>query len=289
MTAQKPRLWMHVGPAKTGTKTIQFTLDRYREVLAGQGVLYPVAPPSNPHTKFKRHHQHFLARAMQAGDAGLVTGYLDRLTPLDDTIISSEGFMNVDPEATLRLAEIVNQRFDCRVLYYVRNPVERANSRAQQSIKTGGTFHERISEMRDSTLSIRRPLEKLAEAYGEDRLVVRKFARDAFVENDLVVDFCHGIERPDLPALMPDRSSQNSSMTMETARNILRYRKETGDSRMIRQDDSRFAEGSTKYALPEEVQRFVWEASEEDRDWLGQTYGIRFDPPAFLRAEPSAQ
>lgn len=275
----KDRLWLHVGPAKTGTKTIQHAFHDYRDALGQVGLLYPVSPRENPYTKHKPHHQHFLARAMQAGDAPYVARFIASLPRARDTVLSSEGFMNLDAAGFRALADVLTQRYEVGVVYYARNPVERATSRAQQSLKTGSDFYERICAKTPGVFRVRAPLEALAQAFGAAALQVRKFAREDFVDQTLVTDFCHAIGRPDCADLIPERTSRNVSMTQETAENILRFRRETGYAKMISEEDSRVAAGTQKFALPPDVQSFVWDNTAEDRVWLQETYGITFEPP----------
>lgn len=271
--AQKPRMWLHVGPAKTGTTTIQHALRAGRDDLAKAGVLVPVL---NDAARSLTASQHDFAKAVYEERFDWIRDRIDALPDFPDTVISSEWFTYIgrgrEPRLA-RLAELLARRYDTHVVYYVRDPVARATSQAQQTVK-GGTRRLADAMEKPRRYNLRRDLLELAGAFGKEALIVRAFSKDAFVDNDLLSDFCASIGRDGLFDHV-DRGRKNEAMSLETAQAIDAHRRSTGDKSRIDPDDPRFlVPGGTRFVLPDAVVRQIREDTAGELKWLANTYGI---------------
>ncbi|WP_186766453.1 hypothetical protein [Falsiphaeobacter marinintestinus] len=220
--------------------------------------------------------QHVFAKAVYEDRFDWIQERIDALPEYPDTIISSEWFARVKagrkPRLN-RLAEILTARFDTRVIYYARHPVPRSISDMQQTLK-GGT--RTLSQMyaKPKIYNLRRDLREFANAFGRQAMIVRKFSRLAFVQGDLLSDFCACIDRHGLLDHVK-RETHNQSMSQETALAIEAYRAKTGDKRNIGAQDPRFfVENGTKFTLPNEVIQKILADTAQELDWLQETYGI---------------
>jgi hypothetical protein len=162
------------------------------------------------------------------------------------------------------------------VIYYVRDPVDRAVSTAGQAIKGGRATYREILSRRRPRARFRQQIETLADAFGRDRLDVREFSRRAFQGGDLTEDFCHAIGRP---GLMQGRQAvrKDGAITMEDVYHIEEpRRREIGETESAVTPELRDA---TKFFLPDTYLQAVWRNSREDLQWLFESYGIDFCEP----------
>ncbi|MEM8728451.1 MAG: hypothetical protein AAGF79_00925 [Pseudomonadota bacterium] len=268
----KERFWLHVGPGKTGTTTIQRAFHASRKSLLDKGICYPHVP-RNPHHDARFAH-HFLGHALRADDFALISMFLGKIPEVDDVVISSETLPNVPEPAYRTLEGLLAERFDVGVIYYVRDPVDRGDSLAQQMIKAGKRSLEDLNQ-RPPTGAFRRQIETLVRVFGKERLHLRNFSRQALVEGDLLTDFTTVIGRPEIVSDLP-RENWNQSITLEAAQKIEAYRQDTGDTSFINERDTRFHGGSTKFSLTDEAKQRIRERMRDDLNWLETEFGISF-------------
>lgn len=268
----KQRLWLHVGPAKTGTTSIQNTLFRNRETLRSAGVLYPLVP-ENKYSSARYAH-HFLSQALVASDVGLIDSFFSNMPEAPDTILSSEGLANGLSGQYVDVRALLTQRYQTKVVYYVRDPVARATSLAQQFLKTARAT---LADLQESPphVPLRKHIIPLIKAFGQDSVILRKFAPDSFPDGDLIADFCLGIRKPEL-AQQLKVARMNESITMEAAEKIDLYRRQTGDLRVIRPNDPEFRIGETRFHLSDTAKQIIRDRSAKDLEWLRDAYGMTF-------------
>jgi len=268
----KAVLWLHVGPAKTGTTTIQRFLQKHRERLLTHGLDYPQPPRGNPYNKADFAH-HFLAQALIHNDSRLIGGFLETFSNKPEIILSAEGLSRLDKNSRERLSQFL-ENYTTKVVYYARDPADWANSMAQQLIKAGIRSYDALSR-KPPKLDLRSGLESWADIFGHDNIVVRKFSSNDFINGDLVSDFFYAIGHDGLIDEWP-RESHNSSMTLEAAKAIDQYRSKTSDKSFISSDDPRFNVGTTKFSLPPATLMHVRNRVADDIVWLEATFGINF-------------
>jgi hypothetical protein len=196
----KPQLLLHIGSCKTGTTALQDTLAAQRQALAGKGILYHGWIDDG----LNRNHS-FLA-ALLANETGRepVTQFFADLAGecqrqrASRAIVSAEGFYALEfvndtiwfvtpplePEAfrrsrreyIQRMRDCIGERFDTKVVVYLRRQDHFLNSLHNQLVKdvfaytgTIGDFARDWGILGDYGLL----LELWAEAFGAGALIVR--------------------------------------------------------------------------------------------------------------------
>lgn len=267
----QPKLWLHVGPAKTGTSSIQRTLRLNADHLAAAGLAYPALghPELGPGTN----NHGGLARALVRDETDWVATKLAGIAACD-TVLSSEGFIKARAARLRWLAAELTPRFDLRVLYYVREPVSWAVSSAGQALKGGRLTYAEIVARETVKPRFRPQIEMLTQVFGAERLSVRAFDPKRFAGGDLIADFCTAIGRPGLLDGCPT-ARREGKITMEDipyieAQNGLR------DPATLPQTPP---DAATPFHLPPAYLNRIRAASEDDLAWLNDAYGIRFDSP----------
>jgi hypothetical protein len=267
-------LWLHVGPPKTGTTTIQAALRVHRRPLRRAGLLVPelrAAPGAAP----GRHHHGFAKAALDPEMEDHVAAEIAAIEDSPETIISSEWFCARGPgraDRLARLAERLCKRYAVRVIYYARPPVALATSQAQQSLKTGARRLEEVMA-RPRPYELRRHLTELAEAFGAAALVVRPFLPEAFRGGDLLEDFATVLG---WPGALSKRAigERNQALSLDAARRLDALRA-AGVAGMIRADDPRLGPpGGPAFALPDATRQRILRDSAADLDWLAATHGV---------------
>lgn len=270
VVTQKRTLWLHVGPAKTGTTTIQRAFHTGRAFLETHGATYP-RRPANPYNKIGFAH-HFLAHALAAGDDDFATAFKETLTEQHDVILSSEAFMRGGRDGLSRFARIFGDAYLIRPVFYARDPVSHSNSMAQQKIKAGQKSYDELAA-KPPVIPLRKLIETLNAVFGAEAVILRKFAPSAFRRGDLVTDFCHAIGR-EAAAQGLETVRKNDSISLEAAFRIEAHRKATGDRAFIKAHDPRFAVAGEKFTLPPAALETVRTRTRNDLSWLRATYGI---------------
>ncbi|MCB1380755.1 MAG: hypothetical protein KDK89_20660 [Alphaproteobacteria bacterium] len=208
---KKPiHVYFHVGYEKTGTTSIQTFLRNHEERLAGLGYLYPrslgkisqyqvvrtcktekvlsnIAPDgegASPERDFEAHREFIRDRLTRE----------IRRSRCSNVIVSSE-HVSIHfnrPEEFERFKQLFaafNAKFT--VVIYLREQVELLESRSYTAMVAGATQLPQFDKPAGSQryLNFLRTLERLAEAFGRDNLIVRLFSRKSLVEGDVVKDF----------------------------------------------------------------------------------------------------
>jgi hypothetical protein len=205
-----PSLILHIGTAKTGTKTIQRFLADNRPLLAAQGVVVPDIDP----TRINHRWLVFLAQdadkvdayTLRAGLGGTVEQrhrsrqrLRDQLeeraarTPDATWIISSEHLHSrLGLEDLQRLRQLLEPIFDrIEILVYLRHPLATAISSWSTKVKNGIPSTALMPPQACAAIcqqNIR--LRAWQQIFGSDNLNVRRFQASAFVGGELLKDFC---------------------------------------------------------------------------------------------------
>lgn len=136
-----PKLFLHVGFHKTGTTSLQELLNKNRNDLIQQGLLYPKT------RKFRAHHEFAWSvgergwgwkqfGGSQAGSGPSKRMYRMLRTSKQDFIISSEFLSELKPDQIKKLLLAIGDR-DLRVIFTVRPVAKILPSAYQQEVKNG--------------------------------------------------------------------------------------------------------------------------------------------------------
>lgn len=194
--SSEPTVILHVGMHKTGTTSIQRSLQdlsraRARYVqLGGSNHTVPIVTAfSSDPTQMGMHRR----AGRDAGElAVLKEKTLERLRSelslageFDKFVISGEGIVALAPPALRALrSTLVAQVPRVQVFAYVREPVGYSVSAFQQRVKSGGAGH------RLAQADYRKKFERFINVFGRENFSVRVFSRDRLKDGSVVADFC---------------------------------------------------------------------------------------------------
>jgi len=307
------RVVLHVGPPKTGTSILQYTLAENRERLVEQSTLYPSIRPGensrwNPRvgdpTGVK--HDYLLLLALEDPQDMLVYrrhGLTEpELTELrceclssletelagfsgDTLVLSSESFGNLAVNPTTHMAEIADYAQSLAdevvVVVYARHPIAMARSRQQQMLKSGLNTLDQLDT--PWVYPYGRALEVLWRLFGRSSVHVVAYERDVNKSFDTVASFADvvgidvtGFERP------PRRGNASLSMEGALLADALAREFPQPDAMAGNQHPGRARVGWTTriagapFRLSPDTEEQVMARSADDLKMLAEEYGIIF-------------
>ncbi len=318
-------VYLHIGPPKTGSTTIQNLMWDNREVLEKHGICYPDFGYRYPFAGYRR-NAHFLifpyinenGRAIKKVPGDLYEDGLNRLEELgkkfDKIILTDEGIWwssRYRKDFWDRLKSDFKERgLDVRIIVYFRRQDLWVQSYWAQQIKEGSSslnFHDYLDymERRKYPADYYSYMSRLAGLFGKDSLIIRIMEREQFrgAEKTLQSDFLDifGLSLSD--GFVVKREAYNtkySDYVLEVKR-ILNYLPEFYHDKQIPARDIRkllqnphdedtkhsfFAEGEQEAYR----QKFAESNSRLAREFLGRKDGILFyeevrDLPEFKLTE----
>jgi hypothetical protein len=221
------RLIVHIGTAKTGTSTLQSTLNSNAQVLARAGILYPKPQFRRPnHNDVTRllHPMEDMQREFTSGGHDFETirarGFefwrdvqrQVKKTKPDVVVLSGEYLYGLAPNKLEVLRGMLQELTpDIEIVCYVREPASYYVSFTQQVVKAS----YRIRAPGEFKTRARECLPRFMDAFG-GKVSVRAFDRTALVGGDIVKDFATTFlpDGADLANAMVVTSS-NESMSAE--------------------------------------------------------------------------
>lgn len=178
-------LYVHIGPPKTGTTSIQTTFYRNAALFAENGFYYysghinhrPIAHYMHEADRLPRHTVHY--KRFLAGAAA---------SPCKAGLLSSEFLIRLNGNEVKAECEALRGiAREIKVVCYARHPVSLAISAAHQAVRGGkpvSVVEERPNMSRVSPL-----LKRWKRAIGRENIIVRPFDRADMVDGDVVSDF----------------------------------------------------------------------------------------------------
>lgn len=179
------KIYIHIGPPKTGTSALQNWFLSNRAWLLGKGIYYPNHSidsngVSSGHVEclFDRdsnNELHF--SAVKLADV------LEKATKssAQSLLLSSEFFFR-------RLPSILTKLPQAKIIAYVRNPLDVIESSYNQSVKRH--FQTEVIKITNAPKSTSlHALDKLVQQYGKSCFILRPYDFTLFVGNNIVSDF----------------------------------------------------------------------------------------------------
>ena len=159
MTVGMKKLFLHIGPPKTGSTTVQEFLHAHSADLLSEGILFPVSSRARAGESFLLIRQDDRTRLSAPLTSHLVLGYslrgqidgieadccwaellneISNANP-ETVLLSAEIFGNLSMEHIYKIKEYLRD-FDVHIIVYIREPFARILSQWTQSVKTGRCY-----------------------------------------------------------------------------------------------------------------------------------------------------
>ncbi len=221
---------LHFGPGKTGTTSIQSACNIHRELLKEYNIYYP-------HGIWHCELASCFSDAPESETLNVIFGHTDKeyLKKRDNEyldslykelenknfkylVLSCEAFDFINENAIEKIKTFVLQfAEECKVIYYVRNPVSYATSAMSQNSKMGV-----LSENKNivPTSNYINRIKAISAVVGIENIILRVFDRNALVGNDVIIDFLSILDCPiniasDIAIRMKQYNNDNVSLSME--------------------------------------------------------------------------
>lgn len=288
-------LYLHIGMNKTGSTSIQRTLQKNASALADAGFHYYDDAANHTYLiqylfKEKKHQ----IRSMKAqgikdpaeidrqfeSDIARFEAFLDEHRN-GNVILSGEAISRLDAQEVQALKAWFGERFEqISVIVYLRPPRSALASMAQQRIKGGNHFSNvfRVFE-RFNILPYRQAIEPWLDNFGPERLQAGLFARDHLLEGDVVRDFFGriGLGEEVFETLRVLRLNESLSLTAVKLLSSMneefwRHGHRFGLSPQLFQPLHDIA--GPKFGLPDDFMDSQIAKHRDDIDWVRETLGL---------------
>lgn len=216
-------LYLHIGMSKTGTKSIQNFCWENNEILNRYGYCYPDLSKLCPETikvknarfmiqQIKNDDKEALDKVVQAKYREGMDIVIKLFETYDNVILSDEDIYQATYSRRKSLWQELKDDgeifgFTVKIIVYLRRQDEFMSSRWNQDIKDIKpdkrrtiTWEEYISEIPKSRqMNYFQKLESMAEYFGRENVIARRFQRGAFYQNSIYADFMKliGLEMTD--------------------------------------------------------------------------------------------
>ena len=238
-------IFLHVGPPKTGSTTLQLELIERESALLEVGFLYPQtgrlrvgeslyierSGGVNLETGPSKFHN-LITWSLQNKIRTANHGYHDILDQLrrelvnssaHTAIVSGEGLYHLDQLQLNKVKEAL-AGIKVKIVFYYRDPVSRAKSMYSQAVRKGKTvlnFKDYVSKRYIHNLRYHRDkIAILTSTFGGENMIVKDLARVSSTLG-LVQDFFSTVGFRDVVPSVP-RSAKNTSLSPAVLSNILR-------------------------------------------------------------------
>ena len=175
------KLFLHIGPLKTGSTTIQTFLYENRDNLRNSGYLYPqtgMPPKKSPFQHSAQHNLSWLIIKSERANPDFGTWKevhkeIENAN-LDNIIISSEFFENAN-KRQINILKSKLEFYEVKILIYVRRQDLQIESLYTQGIKDGWCATDLLSfvEQRKNKSDYYKLLEPWKQAFGIRNIIVR--------------------------------------------------------------------------------------------------------------------
>ena len=214
------QIFIHIGPHKTGSTTIQYSLKRNEDRLLENKVYLPTIGRNNElivkHT--------ILVRELNKRKSKL---WVELLKELDEVlaekiIITCENFSKCNDDEIIRIKEYFDN-YEVFIIFYVRRQDQRLQSLWSQAAKRPSVrgeipfFYEwlEINDYQELTCDYYGLYKKWGAIFGEDHILIRVFEKSQFTGN-LFQDFLTtcGIKNAEAYEMNEDRNIKPSIKTL---------------------------------------------------------------------------
>jgi len=222
------RTVIHIGMFKTGTTALQKMLSLHADELRKRGILYPHVEPGTraqhrlsvllkPYVPLWGRPVDFDDIAMARGQLDLVKQEVAQHRP-EVLLLSSEAmFRPIDDGPQDLLDELAAISESVEICVWVRDPVEQFAAGFRQRAKSHRGYRPIAG------VSYRAALESWIAKVGQDKVTVRRYARDSLVNREIFDDYLGAIFSHDLGLPKINHHEQNTSLSPEAIQAVQAY------------------------------------------------------------------
>jgi hypothetical protein len=242
------KIYIHVGPPKTGTSAVQKWLSSNQAILQQQGVLYPSHKVD--------------ANGVSSGNVNCIYDIDDNKqiqlnkTRLDSLLgdfqASQFSILLLSSEFFFRqMDELKSLIPEAKFIAYIRNPLETKESSYNQSVKRHFQVKE-LNTVRRKQLPFMVRLVEFSEQFGHNDLILRLYGGTYFYRNNIVSDilFVMGI---DMDVSLPIVNSSYQFEALEFKRWFNQFHLDTYQD-MVDRSLQGFIAGNETYSLIQQDQ-----------------------------------
>ena len=206
---------LHIGTAKSGTTSIQSFLEKNKNELSKQNILYPSSLklfPTGNHRliswyvcnennlkkelfMYKKHKRQIFCEALDILYLELkefeneLKNFKEQKCIISSEDLSSYGLENKNVN---KIKAVLGNFFrKIRIILYIRRPIDRGISALNTRIIAGDSFDKPVIP---ENLSPNRLIKVWSEIFGAENIIVRLFNKNDYIDNDLISDFCSQTE-----------------------------------------------------------------------------------------------
>ena len=297
-------IYLHIGPHKTASSSIQEGLKRYREELLSQGIYFPLLP--GPNNELYENHSLLIfslfgdepdkyhinaAHGITTRDAVnalnekykefLIKEARQRASSQSAIVFSGEYMVLLSDSGIRKLKEFLLCQFgtstSIKIIFYVRAPHDWFSSLVQQWVR-GGEVLDEIVHAR--FFSIRDKIQPFCRHFGKSNVLIGKYEDSIQHQGGPVAHFLSLIsEGFDTSTIRS--SSVNIGLCAEAVQLVSALNKasrEAGTGLPVGVPPNyltRFSQiPGAKFVLPRHIQRRVWVEARESLEWIESTFGI---------------
>lgn len=208
------KLYIHIGPPKTGTSAIQKMLDSNDHLLAEKGVHYIKTLRCKLgshnllayilHYTYDNVHLFMNHRSYIVEKDAFFKKLNEEIAGISAPIVlvSSENFVYLSPEAIDELIRLFTSNFSkikVKVIFYVRsfNDLALSEARFIVQLKHSNTNDERLCNLANTLSSIERALlsglDIFVSRFGKENVIFRKYGKQYFKHGNIFEDFLDAI------------------------------------------------------------------------------------------------
>lgn len=239
-------LYLHIGMPKTGTSSIQKFLLKNRKVLGQHGYCFPTLPYQYPFT-FQNRNAYFMIGKQYSADGSrdqaLEKEYLKEgmaticnyFETYDNVILSEETLWRAFRTHSYLFPYLKkhanNHGYQIRIIVYLRRQDDYQISLWKQNVKHPKTaqtlpFDQRLEQILTSepfTLQYASTLDEIADIFGKENLIVRRFVPSDWKNGSIIDDFldCIGLSHTDEYKELPKDINPSLSENMAQIKRII--------------------------------------------------------------------
>jgi hypothetical protein len=190
----KKQVYLHIGFPKTGTTSIQVWMTGNADVLAAQGVLYPVAGRGKGDYRFGHHLFPNALKQTPSSELAMSWPDMNELhneiarSPATKVFISSESFCELIDQTAIDLLACKLRDLDVRIICYVRRQDEFVTSLWSTAVAYYGEKQPVTSYLAYPGLDYAWVVSLWARAFGSAAILLRAYEKSQLVSGDIVAD-----------------------------------------------------------------------------------------------------